>query len=184
MIRTKMRWVRADLALFSLLIVLLLALILPGEALAQDDEPGQHPNADGIITDDEVNVIAKQLYCPVCENVPLDVCGTQACADWREEIRMMLSEGRSEQDIKNYFADRYGRRVLATPDASGIDLFLWLLPVLGVIIAAVILVLALRRMAPQALRESIAPEAALRYDGLDPELVARVEAELREFASR
>ena len=30
-------------------------------------------------TDDAVNKIAKQLYCPVCENTPLDVCPTEAC---------------------------------------------------------------------------------------------------------
>ena len=36
-------------------------------------------------TDDEVNAIARQLYCPVCENTPLDVCPTDACKEWREE---------------------------------------------------------------------------------------------------
>ena len=44
-------------------------------------------------SDDDVNRIAHQLYCPVCENVPLDVCGTQACAQWRELIREKLGQG-------------------------------------------------------------------------------------------
>ena len=44
-------------------------------------------------SDDEVNAIARQLYCPVCENTPLDVCPTQACAQWRDLIRQMLAEG-------------------------------------------------------------------------------------------
>jgi len=35
-------------------------------------------------SDDEVNAIARQLFCPICQNIPLDVCPTQACADWRE----------------------------------------------------------------------------------------------------
>jgi cytochrome c-type biogenesis protein CcmH len=34
-------------------------------------------------SDDQVNAIARQLYCPVCENTPLDVCPTTACHQWR-----------------------------------------------------------------------------------------------------
>src|SRR5678815_836077 len=66
-------------------------------------------------TDDEVNRIAKQLYCPVCENTPLDVCPTEACRQWREEIRSMLADGKSEDEIKQHFVDYYGARVLNEP---------------------------------------------------------------------
>jgi cytochrome c-type biogenesis protein CcmH len=66
-------------------------------------------------TDDEVNKIAKQLYCPVCENTPLDVCPTEACRQWREEIRSMLADGKSEDEIKQHFVDYYGARVLNEP---------------------------------------------------------------------
>ena len=41
----------------------------------------------------EVNAIASQLYCPVCESTPLDVCPTEACRQWRDVIRTMLTEG-------------------------------------------------------------------------------------------
>ena len=84
---------------------LLLVLAISGNVLAQDPEP----------SDDEVNAIAKQLYCPVCENIPLDVCPTQACEQWRATIRDKLAIGWNEQQIKNYFVDQYGDRVLATP---------------------------------------------------------------------
>src|SRR5678815_2300869 len=55
-------------------------------------------------TDDEVNKIAKQLYCPVCESTPLDVCPTEACRQWREVIRTMLAEGKSEAEIKQHLS--------------------------------------------------------------------------------
>ena len=64
---------------------------------------------DGTPSDDEVNKIAKQLYCPVCESTPLDVCPTEACRQWRELIREMLVEGRSEAEIKQYFVEQIGR---------------------------------------------------------------------------
>jgi len=66
-------------------------------------------------TDNEVNRIAKQLYCPVCESTPLDVCPTEACRQWRDLIRTMLTEGKSEEEIKQYFVAQYGVRVLDEP---------------------------------------------------------------------
>jgi cytochrome c-type biogenesis protein CcmH len=163
------------------LIVLIAALGVVAVASAQDGG-GETPPPDGeTVTDDEVNAIAEQLYCPVCENVPLDVCGTKACADWRDEIRTMLEEGRSEDEIKAYFSDRYGRRVLATPERTGIDLLVWILPPVGVLIGAAVLVLALRRMAPTSLKAQPAA-GGITYDDLDPEYVARIERDLEDFA--
>ncbi len=79
-------------------------------------------------SDDQVNVIARQLYCPVCENLPLDVCPTQACAQWRETIREKLALGWTEAQIKQYFVEQYGDRVLATPPATGLNWLVYLLP--------------------------------------------------------
>ena len=90
------------------LYILLLLLVIFGasnRAFAQGQEP----------TDDEVNRIAKQLYCPVCESTPLDVCPTEACRQWRDLIRQMLTEGKSEEEIKQHFVAQYGARVLNEP---------------------------------------------------------------------
>lgn len=103
--------------IFLLLVVLLLENS-PSIAFAQDGNP----------TDDQVNAIAKDLYCPVCENVPLDVCPTQACAQWRALIKEKLTDGWSEKQIKQYFVDQYGDRVLAQPPARGLNLMVYILP--------------------------------------------------------
>jgi cytochrome c-type biogenesis protein CcmH/NrfF len=66
------------------------------------------PVSTGSITDDQVNIVAQDLYCPICSNVPLDVCGTQSCADWRELIRQKLADGWTADQIKMYFLQRYG----------------------------------------------------------------------------
>ncbi|MCA9885048.1 MAG: cytochrome c-type biogenesis protein CcmH [Anaerolineaceae bacterium] len=92
-----------------MLVMLVVAVILAIPASAQDDI-----DTSGI-TDDEVNAVAEQLYCPVCENIPLDVCETAACQDWRYEIRLQLAEGLSEQAIIDDFVDRFGERVVGTP---------------------------------------------------------------------
>lgn len=93
----------------------------------------------GGASDDEVNEIARDIYCPVCESTPLDVCATQACADWRELIRTKLGEGESKEEIFEYFARQYGDGVLANPPRRGISLIiLWILPVVVLLVGVLI----------------------------------------------
>ena len=96
-----------------------LAFFITAPVMAQD-EPG--------VTDDEVNEIASQLYCPICENVPLDVCPSQACSDWREVIREYLSQGWTEDQIKEYFAAQYGWNVLPVPPRTGLNWLIYVGP--------------------------------------------------------
>ena len=67
------------------------------------------------ITADDVNAVAEKLYCPVCENIPLDTCGTAACADWRNEIRVQLESGMTSDEVIADFVRRFGDRVVGTP---------------------------------------------------------------------
>ncbi|MBE3068018.1 MAG: cytochrome c-type biogenesis protein CcmH, partial [Chloroflexi bacterium] len=64
----------------------------------------------GYPTDDDINRVAKKLYCPVCPNTPLDVCETQACQDWRAQIHDQLAAGWTEQQVIDYFVAQYGER--------------------------------------------------------------------------
>ena len=102
-----------------------------------------HGQGDGP-SDDEVNAIASQLYCPVCENVPLDVCPTQACEQWRATIREKLASGWTESEIKGYFVEQYGARVLATPPAEGLNWLVYILPPLALIGGAIVLFRAVK----------------------------------------
>ncbi len=81
-------------------------------------------------SDDDVNALARQLYCPVCENTPLDVCPTKACAQWREMIREKMVLGWSEDEIKKYFAEQYGEQVLSTPSIDGPNRAIYIVPLL------------------------------------------------------
>lgn len=96
------------------------------------------------VTDDQVNAVARELYCPVCENIPLDVCPTTACARWRNLIRLKLGEGLSKQDIKAYFALQYGDRVLATPPVRGLNWAVYILPPLFILGGVALLISILR----------------------------------------
>ncbi len=167
---------RSTFGLFLLLFMLLAVL------------PTSAQDSGRVVTDDEVNAIAKELYCPICESTPLDVCGTQACADWREVIRTKLSQGQTEEDIKNYFLELYGPRALAEPPRSGVTQLLWILPFLIVVAGGVVFYRYMRGSAksPQVAAiaadstEVIEPEST-GADGGDKDYRSRIERELREM---
>jgi cytochrome c-type biogenesis protein CcmH len=115
-------------------IFILLGLLLASPARAQD-KPA--------VTDDQVNAVARQLYCPVCENIPLDVCDTLACAQWRDEIRVQLTAGKTPTQVIADFIQRYGDRVVGTPQDPTLRALAlvtpWLVGGLALIIALVLL---------------------------------------------
>lgn len=90
------------------------------------------------VTFDQVNAIAKILYCPVCPGETLDVCQTQACAQWRDEIRQQLAAGQNEKEIVDSFVRRYGDRVLGSPQDPGLRTLSLIAPILVVTLALVI----------------------------------------------
>ena len=160
----------------AVLLAVTLALVLISSVSAQ--EPTPRP----AITDDQVNAIAKQMYCPVCENTPLDVCPTQACIEWRELIRDLLAEGKTEAEIKQYFVDRFGDRVLAAPPARGLNWLVYVIPPIAILAGLLILYSALRSWRKTTSAASPpaggSPQAASK---VDDEYTRRLEEELRKL---
>ncbi len=97
------------------------------QSVAQGAGP-QPPSTQPTPSDDQVNAVARQMYCPVCENIPLDVCPTQACIEWRELIRQKLAAGWTDSQIRDYFAKQYGDRVLSEPPTRGLNWLVYVLP--------------------------------------------------------
>jgi cytochrome c-type biogenesis protein CcmH len=160
------------LALAGALLSLLILTV--GVVAAQDGQPTRP------VTDDEVNEVARELFCPVCESTPLDVCATQACADWREVIRTKLSEGQSAEEIKEYFATQYGDRALAEPPRRGFNIMVWLLPILAVAVGLVFFARYMTSLRQPAARPATpAAEGPARQD----EYLDRLERELRDQES-
>jgi len=157
-----------------MLLTVMMGLSITGLALAQDNQPGA-------ATDDQVNAVARQLYCPVCENIPLDVCGTQACAQWRELIREKLGQGWGEEQVKEYFVAQYGDRVLAMPPAHGLNWLVYIIPPLAILAGIFIIYSAFRAWKKPATAAATDQGAALPPDpaaAVQDEYVARLEDEL------
>jgi cytochrome c-type biogenesis protein CcmH len=163
---------------FAFYLLFLLALLIPaGVVSAQQPTP----------SDDEVNAVARQLYCPVCENTPLDVCPTQACHDWRELIRQMLAEGKTPDEIKQYFVDHYGARVLSEPPRAGLNWLVYIVPPLVFLAGVYFLFRAFRTAQLNARGEAWRrlPKESVSEAGLgsalaaEDEYASRLEEELR-----
>jgi cytochrome c-type biogenesis protein CcmH len=153
------------------LLLLMLALLTPsGIGYAQDTGP---------ITDDQVNALAEDLYCPVCENVPLDVCPTTACAQWRNLIREKMELGWSESQIKEFFAEQYGDQVLAVPPRRGFNWLIYVLPplifVAGIAIVAGIITRSSKRSA-QSLKKDPSSK-----DLTGDDLIEEIERDLKRM---
>jgi cytochrome c-type biogenesis protein CcmH len=106
--------------LFAALALLALLAALP--ALAQT------PSVD------QVNSVAKKLSCPTCTGINVADCPTETCAQWRSQIGQMLTEGKSEPEILDYFSSRYGDQVLQVPPTRGFFVWVWALPVAAIAI--------------------------------------------------
>jgi len=156
--------------LFLILLTIIASFYVVGVVYAQEGQPG-YP------TDDDVNRVAKKLYCPVCPNTPLDVCETKACEDWRAQIRDQLSQGWTDQQIIDYFVTQYGERVLAEPQRKGFTSLVWFLPLTAVLIGTGVVYEILRSWRKQ----KTATTAVSPRPEIPKELLEKIEREIREL---
>lgn len=132
-----------DLASFILSLFLLIIAVFSIDVwrspswLAVEDPPNT-------ITIDEINAVARELWCPVCSGVRLDLCELQVCEQMREQIRTHLLNGASAEQIKELLFKQYGPLVLGEPPRSGLNLFAWFVP-FAVLAAGVLYLLQLGR---------------------------------------
>lgn len=72
--------------------------------------------------------IIAEVRCLKCQNQTIKDSNAFLASDLRREIRRLLEEGKSDQQIYDFLVDRYGEFALYRPRASGKTLILWLAP--------------------------------------------------------
>ncbi len=145
-------------------------LLLATSASAQDTSDTELLN--------RVYDLARQLYCPVCPNETLDACRTQACAEWREEIRQQMVAGQSDEQIIANFIARYGERVIGSPQDPTLRALSLITPWALAVIAVAVGGYTLWRWRLRGASETLAPAPAAPASG-DDEYRARLERDLR-----
>ncbi len=75
--------------------------------------------------------LAAQLRCPDCQALSVAESRTRAAGAIRGEIAGLVAVGRSDEQIRSHFVDRYGEWILLAPP----DPVAWWLPALVVLAA-------------------------------------------------
>jgi cytochrome c-type biogenesis protein CcmH len=85
-----------------------------------------------------------EVRCVTCQNQNIKDSNAFIASDLRREIRRMIGEGKSNEDITDFLVTRYGDFVLYRPRFEGKTLALWIAPFLLVLFGALSLVRVVR----------------------------------------
>ena len=89
--------------------------------------------------------IIDEVRCLKCQNTTIKDSNAFLAGDLRREIRRMLEEGMTDDQIFDFLVERYGDFALYKPRASGKTLILWIAPALFLLGGALVLLNIVRR---------------------------------------
>lgn len=89
--------------------------------------------------------VASTLRCPTCQNLSVADSDSRIARGMRDTIGEQLAAGRSPDEVRGFFVDRYGEWVLLYPERDGFGWVAWLLPVAGLGLAGVAAAAVARR---------------------------------------
>lgn len=124
------------------LMSLLLMLFLVSPALQAKEA---QPMAADPVLEKRMLALSEELRCLVCQNQALSGSDSDFAKDVRREMRTMMKDGRSDQEVVDFLVARYGDFILFNPPMKGITYLLWYGPLLLLSIGLVVLLLSLRR---------------------------------------
>ncbi len=87
----------------------------------------------------------KRLVAPCCWVKTLDQEQSREAFEMKDELRVMLAQGQTEDQILAYYEAKYGERILSQPKATGFNLTVWYFPVIALSFGLFLLFLVLRK---------------------------------------
>ncbi|MES1940455.1 cytochrome c-type biogenesis protein CcmH [Salinisphaera sp. T5B8] len=91
-----------------------------------------------------------QLRCLICQNRSIAESDAPLAKDLRDIVERQIAQGRSDEQIKQYLVDRYGKWVLYDPPLDSATVILWAGPfvLLAIGLFVVFWMMRRRREAP------------------------------------
>ena len=122
------------------------------------------PLAEDPVVEQRLVHIAEELRCLVCQNESLAGSRADLALDLKREIRQLIKQGKSDQEVRDFLVTRYGDYVLYRPPVKPTTWLLWGGPfvLLAAGLAGLIVFLRKRRPAEAAL----SPEDQRRAEAL------------------
>jgi cytochrome c-type biogenesis protein CcmH len=130
---------RVPPAISRLCVVLLVALAAsPARAIDTTELPNPALQA-------RYKALTHELRCMQCQNQSIADSPVGLASDLRGEVRDMLVAGKSDDDIRNFMVARYGEFILFRPKFSARNAWLWLLPVVLLVLGTLVAVRIVRQ---------------------------------------
>ena len=111
-------------ALFGLAVLL---LAMPGLQAQETKQQGTMKQETAL--QKQVRVVASKLRCPVCQGESVYDSHAEVAVEMKKLIAEKLAGGASEQDVLQYFQERYGNYILMEPPTDGIHWVIWAFPI-------------------------------------------------------
>ena len=92
----------------------------------------------------------QQLRCVVCQNESIDDSQAEIAGDLRKIVRVQITQGKSDQQVRDFLVQRYGEFILLTPTLTPGNLALWLTPFLLIALGGGYILIRSRRPAAEA----------------------------------
>ena len=103
------------------------------------------PLSDDPVVEARMMAISEELRCLVCQNETLAASRAELADDLRKEVRRLIREQKTAQEIKDYLVSRYGDFVLYRPPVKPTTWLLWFGPFVLLAFGVAALVVFLRR---------------------------------------
>jgi cytochrome c-type biogenesis protein CcmH len=117
------------------------------------------------------------IMCPICSGQTIGQSTTETSSQMRDLVLKKLRRGKTKEEVLQYFASKYGERILAEPTKRGFNRMLWLLPFVIVVVAVAVISFLMRRWSTR-----VSVETEPRPDeNHKSEYLTRLEKELKEF---
>ena len=78
-------------------------------------------------------ITSKMVCLCGCGKQKIYECECQEAETIRNEVKKMLNEGKTEEEILSYYVKRDGQERLAAPTAKGFNFLAWIIPGIGLI---------------------------------------------------
>ena len=113
--------------------LMLLLFVAPAPSYARVSAPPASQAQGATLSESEldrqVREVSSELRCVVCQGVSIQDSPSTLAQEMRGVVREQLAAGKSPEQVKAYFVERYGEWVLLRPKASGLNLLVYLLPI-------------------------------------------------------
>lgn len=124
------------------------------------------PLADDPVTEQRLISISEEMRCLVCQNESLAGSRSDLANDLRREIRTLIKEGKSDEQIRSFMVERYGDFVLYRPPVKPITWLLWIGPFVILIVGIGFLLSYLRRRNANLVAKDLTAEENQKIDAL------------------